>query len=61
MRKKKGHTKHEVDIMVQKQVKKALKKKKKTRFEELRAFEKMNGFDSDQESINSSFSKEGDI
>ena len=45
--------------MVQKQVKKALIKKKKKHTEELCAFEKMCVLHSDQESLNSGFSKEG--
>ena len=47
--------------MVQKQVKKAMKKKKKKHTEELRAFKEMSVFDSDQESFNSSSSKEGNV
>ena len=39
-KKKKRYTKHKVNVMVQKQVKKALKQKKRKRTEELRAFEK---------------------
>ena len=46
--------------MVQKQVKKAMKKKEKKHTEELFAFEKMNVSNSDQESFNSSSSKEGE-
>ena len=57
----KMYTKHEVNIMVQKQVKKAVKQKKRKRTEELHAFEKMSFSESDQESINSSSSKEGEI
>ena len=60
--KKKRFTKHEVNIMVQKQVKKAMKKsKKKKRTEELRAFEKMSMSDSGQESSDSSSSEDGEI
>ena len=60
--KKKRFTKHEVNIMVQKQVKKAMKKNKKSkRTEELRAFEKMSVSDSDQESSDSSSSEDGEI
>ena len=59
--KKKRFTKHEVNLMVQKQVKKAMKKKKKKRTEELRAFEKMSVSDSDQESSDSSSSKDRQI
>ena len=47
--------------MVKKQVKKALKQKKKNSNEELRTFKKMSVSDSDQESMNSSSSKEGEI
>ena len=39
--KQKKFTKHEVSVMVQKQVKKALKQKKRKCIEELCAFEKM--------------------
>ena len=46
--------------MVQKQVKKALKQKKK-RTEDLSAFGKMSVSDSDQVSMNSSSSEEGEI
>ena len=46
--------------MVQKQVKKAMKKKKK-HTEELRVFEKISVPNSDQESFNSSSSEEGEI
>ena len=46
--------------MVQKQVKRAMKKNKKKHTEELRAFEKMSVSDSDQESINSSSCREGE-
>ena len=59
--KKKRFTKHEVNIMVQKEVKKAMKKKKKKRTEDLRAFEKMSVSDSDQESSDSSSSEDGEI
>ena len=61
MRKRKRFTKHDVNVMVHIQVKKALKKKKKKRTEELRAFEKMSVSDSDQESINSSSSEEDEV
>ena len=47
--------------MVQKQIKKALKQKKRKHNRELRAFEKMCVSDSDQESINSSSSEEGKV
>ena len=60
--KKKRFTKHKVNLMVQKQVKKAMKKnKKKKRTEELRAFEKMSVSDSGQESSDSSSSEDGKI
>ena len=52
------YTKYEVIVMMQKQVLKTLKRKKKCT-EELRPFEKISVSDSDQESINSS-SREGD-
>jgi len=59
--KKKRFTKHEVNIMVQKQVRKAMKKsKKKKRTEELRAFENMSVSDSGEESSDSSSSEEGE-
>ena len=45
--------------MVQKQVKKALKQKKRKHTEELYEFKEMSVSDSDQESINSSSSEEG--
>ena len=47
--------------MVQKQDKKALKKKKKKHTEELSTFEKMSVSDSDQVSINSSSSEEDEV
>ena len=47
--------------MVQKRVKKALKQKKKDRAEELRAFDKISVSNSDQESIDSNSSEEGQI
>ena len=59
--KKKRFTKHEVNVMVQKQVKRVMKKKKKMHTEELRALEKMSGSDSYQESFNGSSSEEGEI
>ena len=59
--KKKSFTKHEVKVMVQKQVKKALKKKKRKLTEELHAFMKMCVSDLDQESMNSSSSEEGEV
>ena len=60
--KKKRFTKHEVNIMVQKQVKKAMKKNKKNkRTEELRAFENISVSDSGQESSDSSSSEDGEI
>ena len=43
------HTKYEINIMVQKQIKKALKQKKRKHTDELHAFKKMNISDSDQE------------
>ena len=58
---KKRFTKYEVNIMVQKQVKKAMKQKKKKHTEELHAFEKMSVSDSNQESFNSSSSEQGEI
>ena len=57
--KKKRFTIHEVNIMVQKQVKKVLDKRKRTG--ELPAFKKMSVSNSDQESMNSSSSKEGKV
>ena len=53
--------KHEVNAMVQKQVKKTLKQKKRKRTEELRGLEKMSASYSDQESMNSSSSEEGEV
>ena len=47
--------------MVQKQVKYAMKKKKKKHTEVLRSFKKINVSDSDQESFGISFSEEGEI
>ena len=47
--------------MVQKRVKKSLEQKKKKRTEELRTFEIMSFFYSDQESISSSSSKESKV
>ena len=47
--------------MVQKQVRKALQQEKKKRIEELRAFIKLSVSRSEQESIDSSPSKEGKI
>ena len=55
--KKKKFTEYEIKVMVQKQVKKALKQKKRKYTEELRALEKMRVSNSDQESMNSSSSK----
>ena len=57
----KKYTKHEVNIMIKKQVKKGMKQKKRKHTQELRAFEKMSVSDSDQESMNSSSSEEGEI
>ena len=59
--KKKRFTKHEVNIMVQKQAKKALKQKKRKHTEELGAFKKMSVSNSDQESISSCSSEEDEI
>ena len=59
--KKKSFTKHEVNALVQKQFKKALKQKKRKRTDEVRAFEKMSVSDSEQEPINSSPSEEGEV
>ena len=47
--------------MVQKQARKAFKQKKKKRTEELRAFEKISVFNSNQKSINNSSSEEGEV
>ena len=47
--------------MVQKQVKRALKQNKRKCFKELCAFQKMSVSDSDQESIDTSSSAEGEI
>ena len=47
--------------MVQKQVKKTMKKEKKKHSEELCAFEKMSVSNSDQKSMNSNSSEEGEI
>ena len=47
--------------MVKKQIKKALKQKKRKRPEELRSFEKMSVSDSNQEYFCSSSSKEGEV
>ena len=60
-RKKKRHTNHEINSIVQKKVKKALKQEKKERNEELYAFEKMSASDSDKESIWSRSSEECEI
>ena len=59
--KKERYIKHEVNVMLQKRVKKALKQKKKTRIDELCTFENMSVSDSEQESMNSSSSKEGEV
>ena len=59
--KKKRFTKYEANVTVRKQVKKALKQKRRKPTEELRAFEKMSVSNSNQESINSSSSKEGEV
>ena len=58
LQKKQRFTKHEVNIMVQKQIKKAPKKK---HTEELCALEKMIVSDSDQESFNSRSREEDEI
>ena len=58
---KKRFTKHEVNVMVQKQARKALKQKIRKCIEELRAFEKISVSDSEQESMNSRPSEEGEI
>ena len=58
---KKRFTKHEVNIMVQKEVKQAMKKKKKKYAEELHAFEIISVFNPDQESFNRSSREEGEI
>ena len=47
--------------MVQKQVKKALKQKKRKRTKELRIFKKMSVCNSNQESKNNSSSEEGEV
>ena len=60
-KKKKRHTKHEVNIMVKKHVKKVLKQKKRKCTKELHAFEKMIVSDSDQKSMNSSSSEKDEI
>ena len=53
--------KRSVNIMVQKQVKKVLKQKKRKHTETLNVFEKMSVSNSDQESFNSSSSEEGKV
>ena len=55
------YIKYEVNIMEQKQVKKAMIREKKKHTEELYAFEKMSDSDYDQESFKSSSSEEGKI
>ena len=59
--KKKRFTIHEENVIVQKQVKKVLKRKKKKRTEVLLELEKMIISGSDQKSVNSSSSKLGEI
>ena len=59
--KKKRFTKHEINVIVQKQVKKDLKQKKRKHTEELHAIMKMSVSDSDQKSIKSSSSEEGEV
>ena len=58
--KKKMYIKYEVNIMEQKQVKKAMIREKKKHTEELYEFEKVSVSNSEQESFNSSSSKEGE-
>ena len=58
--KKKRFIKHELNVMVLKQVKKVLKQKRK-RAEELLAFEKKSVSNSDYESISIIFSEEGEM
>ena len=55
------YTKHEVNILVEKKMNKALKKRKKQRAEELRAFENMSVSDSDKDSSNVSSSEEDEV
>ena len=50
--KERKYTKHEVNILVERNMKKALKKRKKQCEEEFRAFKSMNVSDSDEESNN---------
>ena len=57
--KMKRFTKHEINVMVQKQVKKALKQEKRKHTGEVWAFKKTSVSDSDQKSKNSSSNKEG--
>ena len=54
------YIKYEVNIMEQKQVKKAMIREKKKHTEELYEFEKVSVSNSEQESFNSSSSKEGE-
>ena len=55
----KRFTKYKVNVLAQKQVKKALQQKKRNSIEELHAFKKMGVSDSDQESMNSRSCEEG--
>ena len=59
--KKKRFTKHDVNVMVQKEDMKALKQKRRKPIEEIRAFERIGVSDSDKESIKSSSSEEGEV
>ena len=54
-------TKHEVNVLAERKVKKAMKKQKKQRKEELCAFENMSVSDSDKEQKIESPSKKGEI
>lgn len=58
--KERKYTKHEVNVLVEKKLKRAMQKKRKQREEELRAFENMSVSDS-EESSNDSSSEEGEI
>ena len=59
--KERKYNKHEVNILVERKMKNALKKTKKQCEEELRAFENMIVWDSDEESKNVHSSEEGEI
>ena len=61
LKNKKKYTKHEINVMVGKKVKKVLKKKYVICTDELPAFEKMSVSDSEPESLDSSSSKEGEV